>query len=890
LFDDGSCCYVSGCIDPLANNFDQSACISDSSCTYNTGCTDSLAYNYDSLALVDDGSCLYCNSTDSIVYSYTGSIQQYIVPAGITSLNIKASGANGGSGGNGAFPGGFGASMSGDFSVNSGDTLFIVVGQSGCDTAIDGSGLTSSGGGGGASGVNSGGVPLIVAGGGGGVDSGDPNFSGRHAVISNLGVAGNNNTANIVLGDDGIGYVYSSVNFAYGGRGWNSGAYWTNGSWGQDGISPQTTATLGTYGIGGGGGSVGAGYCNCGGGGGGYSGGGSGNINSSGGGGGSYNIGTNQNNIPAFNNGSGYVIISYNSVSCDGCTDPLALNYDSLALFDDGSCCYVSGCIDPIASNYDALACIDDGSCIYVLGCTDSLAANYDSLATQDDGSCLYCNVSDSVVIFMNGSPSGLYTLTSNVTIPSGVTNITLDLRAGGDLNSQSEFFNVYFNGVQYGGDWSTGIQDCNLYDLSLDDTITSLLNIGQNLIEVTQSSAVDDLGNCTPSSALIVEFTFDYSTQGGCNGCTDPFALNYDSLALFDDGSCTYSGLSLDPVSDSLCLGDTVVITWTGGNPADNIQLGTVNNTLWQTGFTIAIIPNTGSYTWVVSNFPPGPGDLYQFYIQDTPNQNSWDYGSVFAICPIYGCVDPLATNFDPQATLDNGSCFYSNNIVVIDSINAVNPILCYGNLGDIEVFVDNDTSSLGSGPNLVTYQLKAFKVASSSTFSYLSSSQTNASSVVASGLDQSTYYLLVVDSVAFNSTYNPFAQYFSNSYFINTVLNDPSVYDFDSIYLSEPAELVDTISTVSSNLCYGDCDASELITISGGVMPYSLNGINLLQSDTLLSNLCAGNYTVNITDANGCQVSNLFSFITIGEPPLAQSYDSVYTCNPYLWNGNLH
>ena len=225
----------------------------------------------------------------------------------------------------------------------------------------------------------------------------------------------------------------------------------------------------------------------------------------------------------------------------------------------------------------------------------------------------------------------------------------------------------------------------------------------------------------------------------------------------------------------------------------------------------------------------------------------------------------------------------------MVIDSINAVNPILCYGNLGDIEVFVDNDTSSLGSGPNLVTYQLKAFKVASSSTFSYLSSSQTNASSVVASGLDQSTYYLLVVDSAAFNSTYNPFAQYFSNSYFINTVLNDPSVYDFDSIYLSEPAELVDTISTVSSNFCYGDCDASELITISGGVMPYSLNGVNLLQSDTLLSNLCAGNYTVNITDANGCQVSNLFSFITIGEPPLSQSYDSVYTCNPYLWNGNF-
>ena len=37
------------------------------------------------------------------------------------------------------------------------------------------------------------------------------------------------------------------------------------------------------------------------------------------------------------------------------------------------------------------LAAIDDGSCIYcTYGCTDSLAMNYDSLATCDDGSCQY--------------------------------------------------------------------------------------------------------------------------------------------------------------------------------------------------------------------------------------------------------------------------------------------------------------------------------------------------------------------------------------------------------------------------------------------------------------------------------------------------------------------
>jgi len=37
------------------------------------------------------------------------------------------------------------------------------------------------------------------------------------------------------------------------------------------------------------------------------------------------------------------------------CTDPLALNYDSLATVDDGSCTYCSyGCTDPLAFNYDS--------------------------------------------------------------------------------------------------------------------------------------------------------------------------------------------------------------------------------------------------------------------------------------------------------------------------------------------------------------------------------------------------------------------------------------------------------------------------------------------------------------------------------------------------------
>ena len=49
----------------------------------------------------------------------------------------------------------------------------------------------------------------------------------------------------------------------------------------------------------------------------------------------------------------------------------------------------VHGCMDPTAINYNSNATLDNGSCTYpVYGCMDSNASNYDSNATLDDGSC----------------------------------------------------------------------------------------------------------------------------------------------------------------------------------------------------------------------------------------------------------------------------------------------------------------------------------------------------------------------------------------------------------------------------------------------------------------------------------------------------------------------
>ena len=67
------------------------------------------------------------------------------------------------------------------------------------------------------------------------------------------------------------------------------------------------------------------------------------------------------------------VIILILFFSCkkeEGCMDPSALNYNTDAEIDNGSCSYeitgnIVGCIDPLALNYNPEATIDNESCIY---------------------------------------------------------------------------------------------------------------------------------------------------------------------------------------------------------------------------------------------------------------------------------------------------------------------------------------------------------------------------------------------------------------------------------------------------------------------------------------------------------------------------------------------
>lgn len=87
----------------------------------------------------------------------------------------------------------------------------------------------------------------------------------------------------------------------------------------------------------------------------------------------------------------------YDNGSCDpqlgGCTNSLACNYDPNATCDNGTCALTADCNGTCGGNFITSPCgncvdpaLGDPACVE--GCTDASACNYDAMATFDDGSC----------------------------------------------------------------------------------------------------------------------------------------------------------------------------------------------------------------------------------------------------------------------------------------------------------------------------------------------------------------------------------------------------------------------------------------------------------------------------------------------------------------------
>ncbi|MDF9800465.1 hypothetical protein OKW21_005728 [Catalinimonas alkaloidigena] len=97
---------------------------------------------------------------------------------------------------------------------------------------------------------------------------------------------------------------------------------------------------------------------------------------------------------------------------------------------------------------------------------------------------------------------------------------------------------------------------------------------------------------------------------------------------------------------------------------------------------------------------------------------------------------------------------------------------------------------------------------------------------------------------------------------YFV-TVTDERGCVSISSVTIGSPEEFqIDTLHWKSPT-CYEACDGQLELEISGGVAPYTYQWEGRSETTPTLTNLCRGEYTLTVTDAVGCSLTQLFSML---------------------------
>ncbi|MGB1573365.1 MAG: hypothetical protein ACPG85_03740, partial [Flavobacteriales bacterium] len=310
-------------------------------------------------------------------------------------------------------------------------------------------------------------------------------------------------------------------------------------------------------------------------------------------------------------------------------------------------------------------------ACQSAPGCTDSGAVNYDSAAQNDDGSCLYAvtfqvdlsarGLADGDIVYTNGTYNGwcggcnamtdagdgLWTGTFN--LPAGDQEYKFTINAWSD----QEFFD--------------GTESCTTDPAEYVNRVANI-SAATTLPVVCWNSceACPLVAGCMDSSACNYNADAEvddasctypahpnFDCDGNCNndadgdgicdelevaGCTNPNALNYDASATDEDGTCLLLGCT-DPEADNYDA--TANVDGECSYPMEGCTDAAAVN------YDATALVDDGTCLFLGCMDPEA--DNYD------PNANV-DNG----FCVYTGCTDSSAANYDPQANTNDGSCLY--------------------------------------------------------------------------------------------------------------------------------------------------------------------------------------------------------------------------------------
>lgn len=289
----------------------------------------------------------------------------------------------------------------------------------------------------------------------------------------------------------------------------------------------------------------------------------------------------------------------------------------------------------------------------------------------------------------LNGPNNSIVTgyLTSNGSIdyaPSGTLDISANLTVedGGGGGSSSLSVEIAYGAAepaQNSALWQS------IYANSAPSTET--LNVTTSLISAESEVWVRFVVSARKDDVTLDDISLTFTADPTVDGCVDSEACNYNSSANNDDGSCIYatgcdvcsgatdgtgtvipgSGVtfSLEITADNY-PGETSweVVDDDGGELPWEISLGTEGQAGGATSTYTTCFPPTGSYTFTIDD-SAGDGiccafgnGSYTLTVDGVLVGTGGNFGTSESFNVVFGCTDGNASNYDPSANVDDGTC----------------------------------------------------------------------------------------------------------------------------------------------------------------------------------------------------------------------------------------
>ncbi len=410
--------------------------------------------------------------------------------------------------------------------------------------------------------------------------------------------------------------------------------------------------------------------------------------------------------------------------------------------------------------------------------------------------------------------------------------------------------------------------------DITNDPCYVGIAGFGGNFNSINTFGQPPYVGTWTNNTLYYVPITFydtlsnppTYSyvnTNMPCYDMGNPIAVQYLPEIV-----------SSNPTED--CLDSSFTITITGGLPAVNGSNFTASNiSPANASFVNTTTPNGG--TIQINGLLNG--DMYSFDVVD-------DNG-----CPITISGGPFVGLPNANAGVNDTSCVLTYTLNAIPSIGTG---AWSGPAGVVFNPVNSPTATV-TVPSAGTYNFTwtetnttacvtsdvvtiTFSNLSESTVTTASTCSANDGTITITAIDGVSPYQYSIDGGTTFQASNTFSNLAPNTY--NIVVKDAVGCQATASYtVNSIAGPTINSSNFTDPSCNGDCDGT--ITVTGtspaGGEQFSIDGINFQASGTF-NNLCAGIYTVTISDANSC--IDTISLTLTNPAPVTISASDVTIC----------